>query len=121
MAQRLSRREFIDRTQRIALATPFLSLVGCSQEGVAGGLALNGKTMGTTYSISLAALPQGLQQDALAAEIDGILDGVNRRMSTYRSDSELSQFNAAAAGTSVPISVAGRRARATAWRRMSSS
>ena len=104
MAQRLSRREFIDRTQRIALATPFLSLVGCSQESAASGLTLGGKTMGTSYSVSLAELPRGLNQDNLTAEIDAVLDSVNRRMSTYRPDSELSQLNAAPAGSWVPVS-----------------
>ena len=104
MPYELSRRDFIHRAQRVALATPFLSLLGCSGEEAAGLVSLGGKTMGTTYSVKLAAPPQDLDQTALAREIGDILQTVDRRMSTYRPDSELSRFNVAAAGTWMPVS-----------------
>lgn len=104
MAQRLSRREFIDQAQGVALATPFLSLVGCS-DGAGDLITLVGETMGTTYSVKLVDIPHAKDQSALAREIDEILETVNQQMSTYRPDSELSRFNAAAAGTWVPVSI----------------
>ena len=103
MGDTLSRRDFIHRAQGAALATPFLSLLGCSDD--AGDvLTLDGRTMGTTYSVKIAAAPRGLDTGELAREIDGLLETVNRQMSTYRPESELSRFNAAAAGTWVPVS-----------------
>lgn len=105
MASNLSRRAFIDQAKCVALASPFLSLLGCSDEGAPGLLSLGGKTMGTTYSVKLVDIPQGIDQSGLAREIDGLLGTVNHQMSTHRPDSELSRFNAAAAGTWMPISV----------------
>ena len=102
MPEGLTRRDFIHRAQGVALATPFLSLVGCSEADPVR--SLGGQTMGTSYSIKLAALPPDIDADALAVEIDGILETVNRQMSTYRPDSELSRFNAAPAGIQMPIS-----------------
>ena len=57
---------------------------------------LAGETMGTTYSVKVVT--QGWkfgarQQQALHAEVDACLEDVNRRMSTWRPDSELSRFN----------------------------
>ena len=104
MGDALSRRDFIHRAQSVALATPFLSLVGCSDDVAAGLVSLGGKTMGTTYSVKLVDVPRGTDEDALAHEIDGRLQAVDRLMSTYRPDSELSRFNAAAGGTWMPIS-----------------
>jgi len=97
VAHSLSRRDFIHRAKGVALATPFISLVGCGEESVRDLLSLGGQTMGTTYSVKLVNVPTDLDQDTLAQELDGILETVNRRMSTYRPDSELSRYNAAAA------------------------
>ena len=93
MAHRLSRRDFIDRAQVVALATPFLSLLGCSKDDAEGSMSLGGKTMGTTYSVKLVDVPHAIEKSTLAREIDGLLETVDRRMSTYRPDSELSRFN----------------------------
>lgn len=56
--------------------------------------AWTGETMGTTYSIKLAGADLSLRQLAqLKKEVDEALAEVNRQMSHYRPDSELSQFN----------------------------
>ena len=55
---------------------------------------LVGSTMGTTFSIKVVAAPENLDLPALQSDIEGALDGINRTMSTYLSDSELSRFNA---------------------------
>ena len=104
MAHTLSRRDFIDQAKFVALATPFLSLVGCGDDGAGGLVSLAGKTMGTTYSVKLVDVPKAIDEPTLAREIDSLLETIDRQMSTYRPDSELSRFNAAAAGTWMPIS-----------------
>ena len=60
--------------------------------GVAKEVALSGRTMGTFYSIKLVA---GYFQDlsGLKQKIEKRLEAVNRSMSTYRPDSEISRFN----------------------------
>jgi FAD:protein FMN transferase len=50
--------------------------------------------MGTTYSVTVAQLPEGVTREALQAVIDGVLDDVNRHLSTYDPGSEISVFNA---------------------------
>ena len=60
--------------------------------------------MGTTYSVKLVGLPADFDVQSLAQEVDGVLETIDQRMSTYRADSELSRFNAAPAGEWMPIS-----------------
>jgi thiamine biosynthesis lipoprotein len=54
--------------------------------------------MGTTYHVLIDALPPTADVAALEAAVKAVLDGVDRRMSTHRADSELSRFNDAGAG-----------------------
>jgi thiamine biosynthesis lipoprotein len=56
---------------------------------------LVGSTMGTTFSIKIVAPPETIDLPALQQDIEAVLDGINRTMSTYLGDSELSRFNAA--------------------------
>lgn len=105
MGCRFSRRDFIGQARNVALAAPFLSLIGCSGNDAKAVVSLSGNTMGTTYSIKLVDLPETIDIDQLAQEIDSTLETVNQQMSTYRPDSELSRFNAATAGTWIPVSM----------------
>jgi thiamine biosynthesis lipoprotein len=50
--------------------------------------------MGTTYTIKVSRLPRRVDADQLAAAIEARLDEINRLMSNYRADSELSRLNA---------------------------
>ena len=59
-----------------------------------------GLVMGTTFSIKVTRLPEGVAPETLRRELDGVLLGVDAMMSTYREDSALSRFN---------------RSRSTAW------
>jgi len=52
-----------------------------------------GTTMGTTFSVKIPVLPDKVDRKDLKEGIAQILDGINRKMSTYLSDSELSRFN----------------------------
>ncbi|QIW15507.1 thiamine biosynthesis protein ApbE [Pasteurellaceae bacterium RH1A] len=78
----------------LALATFSLFLTACNKEPTQ--IALTGKTMGTTYHVKyidkgdIKNLPK---QEEVQAQLDNLLKEVNRQMSTYQNDSEISQFN----------------------------
>jgi FAD:protein FMN transferase len=75
---------------------------GCRTRDVAA--TIRGETMGTTYSVKLAALPTGKSADDVKAGIEARLETVNRQMSTWRKDSEISRFNAHAGTDWFPVS-----------------
>ena len=64
-------------------------LTGCDEPF----MAISGSTMGTTFQVKIARDEGALDARVLAREIDARLDEVNRQMSTYRKDSEISRFN----------------------------
>lgn len=104
MTPAISRRKFIARTGCWALGAPLLSLVGCDQGDVDEAISFGGPTMGTSYNIKLVDVGSEDDTRDLARTIDGILDMVNQRMSTYLPESELSRFNAADMATWTPVS-----------------
>ena len=104
MTTTFTRRDIIRQTQRLALATPFLSLVACEDSAARRVTVITGATMGTSYSVKVPGLPAAVDRDALEYEIAGILEAVNAQMSTYRPESELSRFNAAGAAAPVMVS-----------------
>ena len=63
--------------------------LGACDGGSTEQIVLSGATMGTTYTIKVIGDPS----DTLQAEIDRIFADINRKMSTYDPDSELSRFN----------------------------
>ena len=65
--------------------------------------SLIGPTMGTTYHIKYWGAG-GESPPQVKRQIDRLLAEFDRQMSTYRVDSEVSQFNAAAAGQWFPVS-----------------
>lgn len=78
-----------------------LSLVGGCADDTGGArelLALDGRTMGTTWSVRVAAPPPGLREAALRADVEARLVRINALMSTWDPASELSRFNAAPIG-----------------------
>jgi len=60
-------------------------------------LELSGPTMGTTYTVKIAAPPASLDSARLRATIDDVLTQIDQSMSGYRTDSEVARFNASAA------------------------
>jgi len=60
--------------------------------------------MGTSYSITLAQLPEGLNESQLRQAFDDILVRVNGEMSTYQEDSTISRFNQSTGVDWVPVS-----------------
>ena len=80
-----------------------LLLTGCGPEQI----NLEGKTMGTSYSIKYMSDSSTLSSKKLQQEIDRKLEQVNDQMSTYRPNSELSRFNKSQkVDTAFPVSVA---------------
>lgn len=67
-------------------------------------LSLSGQTMGTTYHIKFVGAEQMPNEQLLQAEIDLALEKVNDQMSTYRKNSELSQFNQMAMASTIKVS-----------------
>ncbi len=61
-------------------------------------------TMGTDCHITLAAKMSKRKLTALRSEIDAALNDVNRRMSTWQPDTEISKFNAFQSSEPFPIS-----------------
>lgn len=71
-----------------------LGLVGCSGTSSSPELgAINGKIMGTGYSIRLGDSLQDHKLQALGSRILSKLQQIDSHMSTWRADSELSLFN----------------------------
>ncbi|HDZ9831864.1 TPA: FAD:protein FMN transferase [Yersinia enterocolitica] len=80
-----------------------LLLTGCGPEQI----NLEGKTMGTSYSIKYVSDSSTLSPKKLQQEIDRELEQVNDQMSTYRPNSELSRFNKSQkVDTPFPVSIA---------------
>jgi len=109
MKHTYSRRDIIRRAQGLVLASPFISLTACDGTEARGPNVIRGATMGTTYSVTIPRRSGGIDTGALESGISGVLEAVNGQMSTYRTDSELSRFNAAAAGVAAPVSADTRR------------
>jgi len=75
-------------------------------------LSWQGRTMGSPYTVKIVDGKLGeAQVTALKAEIENLLKEVNRQMSNYEPDSELSRFNRAA--VKVPFKVSAEFARVT--------
>ncbi|WP_025673796.1 FAD:protein FMN transferase [Salinivibrio socompensis] len=81
-----------------------VGLVGCERSPEL--VHLSGETMGTYYSIKYIATDATPSQDVVQAAVDQRLETVNDQMSTYRNDSELSQFNQHQANSPVTVSPA---------------
>lgn len=65
-----------------------------------------GETMGTTFQVKYVAdSGQGApSSESLQPGIDAVLQQIDRQMSTYREDSELSRFNASRSTDWIPVS-----------------
>jgi FAD:protein FMN transferase len=75
----------------LVLALYFLA--SCSREPQE--LVLSGPTMGTTYTVKIVGTPSTLDTKAIRTVLDEVLANTDIEMSTYRTDSAISRFNAA--------------------------
>ncbi len=67
-------------------------------------LTISGPTMGTSYTVKLANVPAAISEPQVRSSIDALLERVDRSMSGYRPDSEISRFNAAASTQWIEVS-----------------
>ena len=95
----------LSRRGRILLLPVLLTIKACSAgNSDSNMLALSGSTMGTQYSIKVAGTQLAEQRESLQGGIDGILDGINRVMSTWIDSSELSLLNRNPGSDWIPVS-----------------
>lgn len=89
---------------RLALPGSVLAVAGCGSSGARDAITrLSGPTMGTAYRVSLPQRLSTNETNTVRAGVESALGRVDALMSTYRSESELSRFNAAGAGEWVEI------------------
>jgi thiamine biosynthesis lipoprotein len=66
-----------------------------------------GRTMGTTYQVKIANSSMTMRQHRdISSDIESLLADLNRQMSTYITDSQISQFNESRSTEPVEIAVA---------------
>ena len=92
-----------------------LFLLGACTQKTTDTVTMQGETMGTTYTVKYLSdgrnklpKPETVQQ-----QLDALLEEVNRQMSTYRADSEISRFNQMRE-TSEPLPISADFAEVTA-------
>jgi len=78
-----------------------LGLVGCDSQRVE---RLAGRTMGTTYEVIVTRRPRDLQRADLQKAVDEVFAEVDRHLSTWNPESEISRFNAGEGADWVPAS-----------------
>ncbi len=86
--------------------------LGCTP--TANEVVLQGPTMGTHYRVR--AIAETGDREAIRGLVEGRLDAVDRAMSTYREDSEISRFNRLTAGESLVFSEQTWAVLELAWR-----
>lgn len=80
--------------------------VSCSPVEQKQEVLLQGKTMGTTYSVKVVISESQMQKMNLYSDVEDTLESVNQKMSTYLNSSEVSKFNNAKVGEAVSMSSA---------------
>lgn len=90
---------------RLGVALAGVLLAGCSAPWKPTPVRLCGQTMGTVYAITIDRVQlDEAQVKQLQGEIDAALAQLNRQMSTYDPESELSRFNAQRDTEPFPVS-----------------
>src|SRR3954462_3151931 len=76
-----------------------LTALACISASARGEtVALQGVAQGTTYHIKYVSTKKSVDRVELQADVEKELAEIDREMSTYRDDSEISRFNRARAG-----------------------
>ncbi|MBI2993238.1 MAG: FAD:protein FMN transferase, partial [Gammaproteobacteria bacterium] len=80
------------------------AIAGCAPDRSGKPYAFDGLTMGSTWTVKVAADPLPVGREEMQKGIAGILEDIDARMSTYRESSELSQLNRNPSTDWIPIS-----------------
>ncbi|MEG1081732.1 MAG: FAD:protein FMN transferase, partial [Pseudomonas sp.] len=83
------------------LVSVLVSLVACGQGNTLE--RVSGPTMGSSYTVQYVRTPQGPTPEQVRREVEAILEGVDKRFSTYRSDSLIETFNRLPANSCQPM------------------
>src|SRR5215213_9154141 len=83
-----------------------LLMVLAVREGAPSRVTLQGVAQGTTWHVKFVRPANDFDSKDLQAEIEKKLAEIDREMSTYRPDSEISRFNRAPAGEWFAVSSA---------------
>jgi thiamine biosynthesis lipoprotein len=67
-------------------------------------IQLQGETMGTSYSVTVAARPDAVGRSLIEAVVQAVLSEVDAHLSTWNPDSEISALNSAEAERWFPVS-----------------
>ncbi len=78
----------------MAAGIAFLLAACDAQRPQRSALEVTGAAMGTTYHVTVVGLPAGVAPQQVRAGLAGLIAKVDELMSTYRSDSDVSRFNA---------------------------
>ena len=89
-------------TSFLIFLVPLSVLAACGDQRVAE-YQLSGSTMGTSFSVAVVT-ELVFDRQQLQAQIVATLENVEQRMSTYRRNSELSQFNYSSSTDWTPVS-----------------
>ena len=97
---------FISNFRRARHMLGFLFIawfLGCSQPKQY--IEIHGKTMGTSYSIRIVpSIDLQINKEEIQFGLDSLLTEIDRQMSTYRLDSEISIFNSLNKNEAIHIS-----------------
>ena len=77
----------------LALLLASLALAACEPSPPDPTVRFAGSTMGTSYDLKLVPAPGQTVPADFKTRVEAMLAGINRQMSTYDPDSELSRFN----------------------------
>lgn len=91
-------------TARALVLVALAALLSCARAPAPETIVLRGEALGAFYAVTVAAPPEGVDKAVLREVVEETLDRINRLMSTYREDSELSRFNRYADAAPFPLS-----------------
>jgi thiamine biosynthesis lipoprotein len=94
----------ISMAARVIVATGVVCLCACSAREPVETRRFEGPTMGTTYHVTVPGIRGAADARRVQACIDHTLAEVDRRLSTYSRDSEISVLNANGSTDWVPVS-----------------
>lgn len=79
-------------------------LAACGQQRAP--ITISGAAQGTQYHVTVTQMPHDLDAAQIRAAMRDVIDTIDRQMSSWRDDSELSRFNAAPANQWIEVSPA---------------